>query len=220
MGLEVTSFISGLDESWPTGLDPINKGDDHLKLIKKVLKNVFPGVGGDGFAIQIIAEETEINFLSGVTSDIQAQIDANTAQIATNIADIAANTASVFPDNTAMLFVQTAAPTGWTKGLVYDDHALRLTTGTVLAGGTVPFETAFDNGFTGAHQLIEAEIPAHTHSLDHTFTAAAGDDEGIGGKSYPGAGVTGSYGGGGTHSHTLTLDVQYVDCIVATKDPV
>ena len=55
MGIETANFISGLDKTWPTGLDPINKGDDHMRLIKSVLKSAFPGVDGDGFKKAITA---------------------------------------------------------------------------------------------------------------------------------------------------------------------
>ena len=42
MGLEVASYISGLDVNNPAGSDDIAEGDNHLKLIKTVLKNTLP----------------------------------------------------------------------------------------------------------------------------------------------------------------------------------
>lgn len=42
MGLESTSFIAGLTESWPPTGDPKSQGDDHIRLIKSVLKTTFP----------------------------------------------------------------------------------------------------------------------------------------------------------------------------------
>lgn len=51
---------------------------------------------------------------------------------------------SEFPSTTRMIFAQTTAPTGWTKDtLNYDQHALRVVTGTASPGGTVDFTTAF-----------------------------------------------------------------------------
>lgn len=51
---------------------------------------------------------------------------------------------SEFPTGTRMIFGQTTAPTGWTKDtLNYDQHALRVVTGTASTGGTVDFTTAF-----------------------------------------------------------------------------
>jgi len=42
MGLEVATYISGLDVNNPAGSDGIAEGDNHLKLIKTVLKNTLP----------------------------------------------------------------------------------------------------------------------------------------------------------------------------------
>jgi hypothetical protein len=51
---------------------------------------------------------------------------------------------SEFPAGTRMIFAQTTAPTGFTKDtLNYDQHALRVVTGTASPGGTVDFTTAF-----------------------------------------------------------------------------
>ena len=47
------------------------------------------------------------------------------------------------PSGTKMLFVQTAAPTGWTKDTTHNDKALRVVSGTASSGGTVDFTTAF-----------------------------------------------------------------------------
>ena len=42
MALESASFISGLVDTNPTGSDPISVGDDHLRLIKKVVQDSLP----------------------------------------------------------------------------------------------------------------------------------------------------------------------------------
>lgn len=42
MGLESATFISGLTSSWPLAGDNKSVGDDHLRLIKAVLKSTFP----------------------------------------------------------------------------------------------------------------------------------------------------------------------------------
>ena len=52
-----------------------------------------------------------------------------------------------FESGTKCVFNQTASPTGWTKVTGSgNDHALRLTTGTVGTGGSVAFETSFASG--------------------------------------------------------------------------
>lgn len=44
MALETTTVITGLNETNPTTGDPLQQGDDHIRLIKAVLKNCFPNV--------------------------------------------------------------------------------------------------------------------------------------------------------------------------------
>lgn len=80
MGLEVSTNIAGLVTTNPAMTDPVYDGPRHFWLIKSVLKNIFPGAGGQGFAIPITATEVEINYLAGVTSSIQAQLNATNAR--------------------------------------------------------------------------------------------------------------------------------------------
>ena len=44
MGLESASFISGLVDTNPSGSDSISQGDDHIRLIKKVVQDSLPDV--------------------------------------------------------------------------------------------------------------------------------------------------------------------------------
>lgn len=51
--------------------------------------------------------------------------------------------AETFPAGTKAIFVQTAAPAGWTKDVTHNNKALRIVNGTASTGGTVAFTTAF-----------------------------------------------------------------------------
>lgn len=129
------------------------------------------------------------------------------------------------PAGTAMVFAQTAAPTGWTKSTTHNNKALRVVSGAAGSGGSVAFTTAFSatrvlSGSTDGHALTIAEIPAHTHSQE---IMALGVNFASGAGYNTSTGTTGSAGGGGAHSHTLAsgsvnLDVQYVDVIIAVKN--
>ena len=44
MGIETGNYINDLNEDWPTATDNVSDGDNHLRLIKKVVKDSFPGV--------------------------------------------------------------------------------------------------------------------------------------------------------------------------------
>ena len=133
------------------------------------------------------------------------------------------------PSGTAMLFVQTTAPTGWTKSTTHDNKALRVVSGTASSGGTVAFTTAFASQTTtiGNTTLTASQIPSHTHSFS-TQTGTAGTVSGyVTGTAASPVVATGTFttdggtGGGTAHTHTSTainLAVSYVDVIIATKD--
>lgn len=122
-----------------------------------------------------------------------------------------------FATGTVMLFVQTAAPTGWTKSTTHDNKALRVVSGTASSGGSVAFTTAFASGLSaGATTLSTTQIPSHTHSGGVLSNGQQGTNCGVNAGSVT---STGSAGGGGSHTHTLpSFAVSYVDTIIATKD--
>ena len=150
-----------------------------------------------------------------------------------------ATTASIppaFDVGTVMLFVQTAAPTGWTKSVANNDKALRVVSGAASTGGSVAFTTAFasqavsgTNGASGAYTLATADIPSHSHLYQNDSGASfnanfINANRGNGNNAYNP--TTKTSGGGGSHSHSaaaftgtaINLAVSYVDVIMATKD--
>jgi len=89
MGLESTTTIAGLVVTNPVASDPVGQADDHLRLLKNVLKTIFPGAGGVGFATPITATETELNYVAGVTSAIQTQLNTIGGNATTALANAA-----------------------------------------------------------------------------------------------------------------------------------
>lgn len=71
MALETATYISDLVTTNPTSTDPKSQGDDHIRLIKSALKTTLPNITG-----AVSATHTELSYSSGVTSAIQAQINA------------------------------------------------------------------------------------------------------------------------------------------------
>ena len=130
--------------------------------------------------------------------------------------------AQSFPSGTVMTFVQTSAPTGWTKSTTHDNKALRIVSGTAGSGGNVAFTTAFANGSAGAYTLATADIPSHNHYLD--IAGGSGTPQRFYASTWGGSdsivpNLQSQYtGGGGSHTHSLSLAVQYVDVIIASKD--
>lgn len=141
--------------------------------------------------------------------------------------------AAAFDSGTLMLFQQTTAPTGWTKQTTHNDKALRVVSGTASSGGSSSFTTVFTNqtptintsGLSaGATTLSTTQIPSHTHTVAATIANAG---SGCGGGQVSNGGNSGATGGGGSHTHSvsgsatssaITLAVQYVDLIIASKN--
>jgi hypothetical protein len=135
------------------------------------------------------------------------------------------------PTGTAMMFVQTSAPTGWTKSTTHDNKALRVVSGSASSGGT----TAFTSVFT-SRTITTANMPTHTHTVTdpgHTHTAGiypillsgtggASFTSGTGNNTVTAAatnssttGITIQNAGSGT---AMDFAVQYVDVIICVKD--
>ncbi|WP_343735338.1 hypothetical protein [Acidovorax sp.] len=75
MTVEITSGIGGLDATLPAAGDPKSEGDNHLRLIKGVLKTQFPNFG----TAAMNATTVELNYMVGVTSAVQAQLNSKGA---------------------------------------------------------------------------------------------------------------------------------------------
>jgi hypothetical protein len=71
MGLETGTYISSLNSSNPVVGDAKTEGDDHIRLIKATLLATFPNITG-----AVTPTHTELNYVDGVTSALQTQIDA------------------------------------------------------------------------------------------------------------------------------------------------
>lgn len=226
MGLETVTYISDLNAANPDGATDLkSEGDNHLRNIKKGILNTFPNINGE-----VTASQDEINPLVGVTAR------AGGGTILDSLAS-----------GTLMLFQQTTAPTGWTKQVTHNDKALRIVSGTAGDGGTDAFSVTFDAAkATEDYTLLVADIPDHAHSgttdastVQVTIPSVNADASGSSsGFDYASAtrlsitdktsNVSGSHthpfttdtdgGGNGAHAHDITMDLQYVDVIIASKD--
>ena len=112
---------------------------------------------------------------------------ANTYGVRVDSARVADNG---IPSGTVMLFIQTSAPTGWTKSTAHDNKALRIVSGTAGSGGSVAFTTAF------ASQGVSGSISSTTATGSNSSTAAGGTvgDTALSTTQIP------------SHSHTFTTD--------------
>ena len=123
MPLESANTIAQLDEQWPNGSDSVDRGDDHIRLVKSVLKKAFPGPTGNGFSTPLTVDPATLNALAQTLSDMKATIV--NAQAIGNIIfrDDAVDPATLYPGTTwalltgdACVALATAQNVGQTSG--------------------------------------------------------------------------------------------------------
>ena len=68
------NYIGDLNASNPAGSASLSEADDHLRGMKTVLKQTFTG-GGSGLSGAVTPTHTELNYVGGVTSAIQTQLN-------------------------------------------------------------------------------------------------------------------------------------------------
>jgi hypothetical protein len=138
--------------------------------------------------------------------------------ITTAIAGLPPGTIYV-PSGSVMPFYQAAAPTGWTKITTLNDKALRVVSGSGgVTGGTNAFSTVMAQSVVGNHTLSGAEIPPHAHGGTWIYPGGAGIATGSG-VIITAANTDNGIGlGGGAHNHSITMDIQYCDLILASKN--
>jgi len=226
MPIETGSNIVDLDAIWPLGGDFVLEGDDHLRLIKFVLKAQFPGVGGQGFSKTITATEDEINYLAGLTGNVQDQIDA-----------IIADDAFVAPSGTSMPFYMATPPVGWTQDASNNDAMLRVvdTAGGGAGGTDSPISLDWSHlHTTDAFALLETHMPSHNHQHGYDSKINEGTQQagaikyGAVGRDGNASGIawctSNSKGGGTAHEHGDTnsqggvFTPKYIEIIIAVKD--
>lgn len=116
MGLESATYVGQLNSSNPAASDQRSQGDDHIRLVKATLLASFPAVTG-----AVTPTHTELNYVDGVTSAIQTQLDSLATQVGdafnwqtTKTGAYAANAWDAVPcDTTSAAFTVTlpASPT-------------------------------------------------------------------------------------------------------------
>lgn len=139
MPLENAMTIAQLDSTWPLGLDSSSRGDDHLRLLKAVLKAQFPGADGHGYSKPITVTEDELNTLPQKVADLGK---------------------TLFPVGSVVMRMDAVNPAtlyGGTWQLITGDATITFGNGAKQTG-TV----------TGSND-VSVPLPAHTHDTTHNL---------------------------------------------------
>ena len=169
MGLESANYISGLVDTNPGATDNVSQGDDHLRLIKKVLTDSFPSIDAAVNAIHTSASAPSTAISAGLlwfdTSNnlLKLRNEANDAWITLSISPVTSNTVDIDGgaiDGTVIGGGTPAAITGTT-----------LTGSTSLALATGATVTGIDNGALGSSATLLATQGAIKTYVDAQVTA-------------------------------------------------
>jgi|TARA_R110002167_G_scaffold7160_2_gene33799 hypothetical protein len=193
MGLETGTYISDLNSSNPVAGDPVNEGDDHIRLVKSTVKATFPSI-----TAAVSATHTELNKLDGVTANTTELNYVDVASIGT----VSASKALVADANKDLTGGRNLTITGalvagsgtiggntiatmaniYPVGSIYINAAVATNPGTLLGFGTwtafgagrvivgldasdADFNSVQETGGAKTHTLSTSELPSHTHTV-------------------------------------------------------
>ena len=231
MPVEVTTNIPGLNQSYPLATDNLGEGDDHLRLLKRVLKTTFPQIDKP-----IVGTSDQINAIIAnpfpfpvggiiIWSGSVASIPSGWTLCNGVTVPRSSGTGTITPPDLRDRFVAGAggdAPVGEIGGSAYHNHTIAIGS-TTLTLAQIPAHkhTLTDPGHK--HTLTE---PAHTHTVNLKISDRTGAGDGfivgptVASLNYttssvtPGTtmatattGITMADAGGGTgHTHTASSE--------------
>ena len=191
MALETATYISGLVNTNPAANDAKSAGDDHLRLLKSTILNTFPNITG-----AVTPTHTELNYVDGVTSAIQTQIDTKGA-----IAGQAWTGSHSFTGGTATVATQTAldnstkaASTAYADAAVAVEVARAGVAESLLAPKASPTFTGVPAAPTAATGTSTTQIATTAFVGATAFNAALPSQTGNSGKFVTTDGVNASWG--------------------------
>lgn len=225
MALETASYINQLVASNPPGADRVHQGDDHIRLLKSVLKNTFPNLTG---AVTQTQDQLNNPFVMPIGAIVTWYGSSASVPAGWGLCNGGTYTRTdgegeiTAPDlrDRCVIGAGTIAGQGLPAG------AVTSAVNTGAAGDhthTVSGGAHTHSGSATGHALTEAELPAHRHLLakngvsNLTPTAslslsqertAGGDTEYVlmGANGEPDVLRSAATGSGTPHTHDLSLD--------------
>ena len=179
MALETGNYIDDLVITNPTASDPISQGDDHLQLIKKVVKQSFPSVDGAVHAIHPTSTEPATSLTAGLmwfdtaANLLKIRNEANDAWVTLAVSIITSNSVDINAGTVDGAVIGGATPAAITGTTLTGNTSLALATGATVTG--------VDNGSLGASATLLATQGAIKTYVDAQVTAQDLDFQGDGG---------------------------------------
>lgn len=90
MPLESGTYINDLVSTNPAITDQVSQGDDHIRLIKKVLLNTFPNINNE-----VTITDEQLNSLVADLAALQADVDQNEADADASISTLQSDLANL-----------------------------------------------------------------------------------------------------------------------------
>ena len=171
-----TKYLDDLNSSNPAAGDNVSEGDDHIRGIKNVLKLTFPNIDA-----AVNATPTELNYVDGVTSAIQTQLDAKVSN-ATHTGDVTGSGALTIAAGAVDIAMLSATGTASNSTFLRGDNAWTAVDALPSQSGhagkylttnatTASWATLDTDANTTTKGLYE-----HEHTIDANYTIASGSN--------------------------------------------
>lgn len=162
MAIETASYINDLNVANPPGSDPVSQADDHIRLVKNVLKSTFPNI-------------------TGPVTATQAQL--NGSLIPTGCIIMWSGATSAIPSGWALCNGQTAAKSDGSGNVTVPDLRDKFLVGAgstyaVGATGGATSNTPTITITSGSYALTQNDLPSYSLTVNesaHTHTATSTD---------------------------------------------
>lgn len=200
MALENATYITGLNSGNPSSTDPISQADDHIRLIKDVIKNSFPNVSGP-----VTATHSQLS-----------------APFASGMIMLWAGSIATIPSGWALCDGTFGTPNLRDRFVVGAGSSLAV--GAVGGSNTSSAEGSHTHttvaagshnhtGTSGGTSLTIAQLPAHTHDVTGTGSNSVQGSGAQPVQPSTGTQTTSSTGSGEAHTHSISSDGSHTHTI-------
>ena len=171
-----TKYLDDLNSSNPAAGDDVSEGDDHIRGIKNVLKLTFPNIDA-----AVNATPTELNYVDGVTSAIQTQLDAKVSN-ATHTGDVTGSGALTIAVDAVDIAMLSATGTASSSTYLRGDNAWSTVDALPSQSGhagkyltTDATDASWATLDTDANTTTKG-LYEHEHTIDADYSIASGSN--------------------------------------------